>query len=154
MYLIDTNIHAAYILKTYENDKLTQQYVSFYSTIALTYRIVPDFILNEFEIFITRVAPSKYHLTAEQKPQLRQAVFEYIRDIKKSFTLVTTPMEVYKSAFDIYFLYAKDSYISFTDSLLLALARNGGYTLLTKDNRLQTIAKELRIAFYKPQEEK
>ena len=54
-YVIDTNIHAAYLLQGYEADPLTKKYLAFYSKIPLSQRLVPDFIMNEFELFITQV---------------------------------------------------------------------------------------------------
>jgi predicted nucleic acid-binding protein len=39
---------------------------------------------------------------------------------------------------------------SFTDSLLLALAKQQDFLLLTKDRRLQTIAKELQVGYFDP----
>lgn len=46
MYLIDTNIHAAYLLQNFENDKVTLNYLAEYEKIPLNERIIPDFILG------------------------------------------------------------------------------------------------------------
>ena len=150
MFVIDTNIHAAYLLQHYENDELTKKYLSFYTSIPLSQRIVPEFILNEFEIFILQVAPYKYRLTPDQREQFQMAVIEYIHDISHSFTLALPSLSAYKQAIDIYQMHSKKRFISFTDSLLISLAHDQGFTILTKDNRLQEIAKELNVTFYTP----
>jgi predicted nucleic acid-binding protein len=150
-YVIDTNIHAAYLLQGYENDPLTQKYLAFYSMTPISERLVPDFIMNEFELFITQVAPVKYRMSGAQAASFNKAVTAYLHDIAASFTLLTTPMEAYKSAFSIYEHNAQQRHISFTDSLLLALAKQQDFLLLTKDRRIQTIAKELRVGYFDPQ---
>ena len=150
-YIIDTTIHAAYLLQGYEDDLLTKKYLKFYATIPLSERLVPDFIMNEFELFITQVAPAKYRMSGEQATSFDKAVTTYLHDIASSFTLVTTPLEAYKSAFSLYEQNAEQRHISFTDSLLLALAKQQGYLILTKDKRIQTIAKELRVGYFDPQ---
>lgn len=50
MYLVDTNIHAAYLLQNYEGDQLTKQYLQLYNKLPLADRLLPDFIcpLAEF----------------------------------------------------------------------------------------------------------
>jgi len=45
----------------------------------------------------------------------------------------------------------KERHISFTDSLLLALAKQQGHLLLTKDKRIHMIANELRVHYFDPQ---
>jgi len=150
-YVIDTNIHAAYLLQGSEADPLTQKYLAFYAMTPLSQRLVPDFILNEFELFITQVAPVKYRMSGEQVASFYKAVNTYLHDIAASFTLLTTPMEAYKSAFSIYEQNAQQRHISFTDCLLLALAKQQDFLLLTKDRRVQTIAKELRVGYFDPQ---
>ena len=150
-YIIDTTIHAAYLLQGYEDDPLTKKYLKFYATIPLSERLVPDFIMNEFELFITQVAPVKYRMSGEQASAFYKAVHTYLHDIASSFALVTTPLEAYKDAFGIYEQNLEERHISFTDSLLLSLAKQQGYLLLTKDRRIQRIAKELRVHYFDPQ---
>jgi predicted nucleic acid-binding protein len=149
-YVIDTNIHAAYLLQGYEADPLTKKYLAFYSKIPLSQRLVPDFIMNEFELFITQVAPAKYRMSGEQATSFYKAVTTYLRDIATSFTLLTTPLEAYKIAFSLYEQNTQHRHISFTDSLLVALAKQQDFLLLTKDRRLQTIAKELQVGYFDP----
>ena len=45
MYLIDTNIHAAYLLQNFETDVLTRQYLALYSQMKLAERVIPDFLV-------------------------------------------------------------------------------------------------------------
>jgi predicted nucleic acid-binding protein len=149
-YVIDTNIHAAFLLQGYEDDPLTKKYLKFYAMTPLSERLVPDFIMNELELFITQVAPVKYRMNGEQIASFSKVVNTYLHDIATSFTLLTTPLEAYKNAFAIYEQNAQERHISFTDSLLLALASNQGHLLLTQDRRIQTIAKELRIGYFDP----
>jgi predicted nucleic acid-binding protein len=107
--------------------------------------------MNEFELFITQVAPVKYRMSGEQVPHFYKAVHTYLHDIATSFALVTTPLEAYKDAFVMYEQNVKERHISFTDSLLLALAKQQGYLLLTKDKRVQVIAREIRVHYFDPQ---
>lgn len=151
MFLIDTNIHVAYLLKTYENDEVTAKYLAFYNSIPLAQRIVPDFIINELETFMMKVAPYKYRVEPEQRQNLKQAVMVYISEILEFFILSTMPIGAYEKAFDIYRLNAGNKYISFTDSLLIALAQNHGFTIFTKDKKIQTVASEMGVAFYNPE---
>jgi predicted nucleic acid-binding protein len=150
-YIIDTNIHAAYLLQGYEDDPLTKKYLKFYNMTPLSERLVPDFIMSELELFITQVAPVKYRMTTEQTPAFYKAVSAYLSDVATSFTLLATSMEAYKEAFSLYEQNAKERHISFTDSLLLALAKQQGHLLLTKDKRIHTIARELRVGYFDPQ---
>jgi len=148
MFVIDTNIHAAYLLQNYENDALTKKYLSFYSRIPLSQRVLPDFILNEFEIFIFQVAPYKYKLTTEQREKFQVAVFEYINEVSRSYMFAVPSIEAYKKALDIYEQNIEKRYVSFTDSLIIALAQDSGYSIFTKDNRIQELARDLNVAFY------
>ena len=151
-YIIDTNIHAAFLLQGYEADPLTKKYLAFYNILPRPQRLVPDFIMSEFELFITQVAPVKYRMSGEQAVTFAKAVSVYLHDIATSFTLLTTPLEAYKSAFFLYGQNAEQQrHISFTDCLLLTLAKQQDYLLLTQDRRLQTIAKELRVGYFDPQ---
>lgn len=45
-YIIDTNIHAAFLLQGYEADPLTKKYLAFYNILPLPQRLVPDFIMS------------------------------------------------------------------------------------------------------------
>ena len=67
MYVIDSNIHVAYLLQHYEDDVVTKKYLAFYTTIPTAERVVPDFILGEFETLIMQVIPSRYQLKGEDK---------------------------------------------------------------------------------------
>ena len=49
MYLIDTNIHAAYLLQNFETDAHTKQYLACYSQMKLAERVIPDFILGKIK---------------------------------------------------------------------------------------------------------
>ena len=149
-YLIDTNIHAAYVLQAYEADPLTKKYLAFYAMTPLSERLIPDFIVNEFELFVTQVAPVKYRMRPEQTSSFYKAVHTYLHDIAASCTLVTASLEAYRNAFSIYEHNAQQRYISFTDSLLLSLAKQMDFLLLTKDRRIQTIAQELRVGYFDP----
>ena len=151
MFLIDTNIHAAYILKQYENDPLTVQYTTFYKQLSLKHRLVPDFILGEFETLLLQAVPSRYKLDTEEKQELKKLVHEYITDIRRDYPLITSSEDVVRKAFEIYHTNFSTRYISFTDSLLLALASAHQYTLLTKDQKLHVIAQQMRIPFYQPE---
>jgi hypothetical protein len=83
-YVIDTNIHAAFLLQGYEDDPLTKKYLKFYAMTPLSERLVPDFIMNEFELFITQVAPVKYRMNGEQVTSFSKAVNTYLHDIATS----------------------------------------------------------------------
>lgn len=151
MYLIDTNIHAAYLLQNFEEDNLTKQYLKLYNEIRLIDRVVPDFILGEFETFIMQVVPSRYKLNAKDKNKLKQLVLEYMQRLTNEYTIIVPTVEIVKRAKDIFFENAKARYVSFVDSLMLATAEETNYTLFTKDNRMSIIAEKLKIPLYKPQ---
>jgi predicted nucleic acid-binding protein len=148
MYLIDTNIHAAYILQGYENDETTKQYLNQYRKIALSDRVVPDFILGEFETFITRVAPPKYHLNAEDAEKLQSLAFDYIKQMTNEFTLVTPDVQTIQNASGIFFANCERNYLSFNDCMLLATAKQNSFTVFTKDKPMSKLAKKLQISIF------
>src|SRR4051812_28090211 len=150
MYIIDTNIHAAYLLQDYENDETTKQYINQYRKIALTERIIPDFILGEFETFINRVAPPKYHLNAEDTEKLQILAIDYIKQMTNDFTLVTPDVQTIQNASTIYFDNYQQKYLSFNDCLLLATAKQNSFIVFTKDKRMSTLAKKLQIDVHEP----
>jgi predicted nucleic acid-binding protein len=151
MFIIDTNILAAEILKEHERDKLTVSYLSFYRQIPIIKRVIPDFILNEFEKLMLQVIPSRYHLTSKEKQNLRSITVIYMKKIIDRETLMTPTVITIKVAFSIYLQNIHTHYISFTDCLLLAMAQQHGFTIVSKDERLNARAKELHIAYYEPQ---
>lgn len=150
MYLIDTNIHAAYILQAFEKGHVSKQYLAAYEKIPLKERVVSDFILNEFETLLIRVAPSRFKFEQEQKDIFKESVFAYIDEIFARYTLVTVSQDILFSAHNIYKRFANIHYISFTDSLLLATAKQNGLHIFSKDKRLNEQAAELGIAYFKP----
>lgn len=152
MHIIDTNIHAAYLLQNYEVDAFTKQYLKLYDQIALVDRVIPDFILGEFETFIIQVVPSRYQLKGKDKDKLKQLAFEYIHKITTKSTLIVPEVKTVQRARDIYFENVKSHYISFVDSLTLAIAEQNNYTIFSKDERLNTLAQKLNIQLLKPQE--
>lgn len=152
MFIIDTNILASEILLKYEQDELTEKYRTFFQKIPLIKRIVPDFILNEFELLITKVIPSRYknQMSEIEKKELRKITSEYMERIIEGYTLASPSTSVIKKAFGFYKRFESTHYISFTDSLLLATAKDNDYTLISKDQRINDRAKELGITFYTP----
>jgi predicted nucleic acid-binding protein len=152
MFLIDTNILVAEVLKEYEQDHMTLSYLAFFKKLPLMKRVVPDSILNEFETMITQVVPSRYNLTAELTQNLKAITCKYLGEIVAEHTLITPTTAIVKDAFSIYQQNVQTHYISFTDSLVLALARQSNFTILSKDQRLNARAKELNISYYAPQQ--
>jgi predicted nucleic acid-binding protein len=150
MFVIDTNILAAEILREYEDDPLTTSYLAFYQQLPLMKRVIPDFILNEFETLMTQVVPSRYNLDDEQKRHFRTLTCSYLKKLVEDHTIITPSPQTVKEAFSLYDRYHTTHYVSFTDSLLLALAKQEGFTLLTKDQRVNHRAKELEIGYYMP----
>jgi predicted nucleic acid-binding protein len=154
MYLIDTNIHTAYLLQEdFEKDDLTKKYLELYKEITLADRIVPDFILGEFETFIVQVAPSRFQLNPEDKRKLKQLALDYIRTLTDECTVIVPEVKTVQRARDIFFENAHTHYMSFIDCLVLATADLGGYHLMTKDTRLTARAKELGVTCYEPYKE-
>jgi predicted nucleic acid-binding protein len=155
MFIIDTNILASEILVKYEQDELTLKYRAFFQEIPLMKRVVPDFILNEFELLMTQVVPSRYkdQMTGEERKELRVITSAYIERIIGDYTLVSPTPAVIKKALGMYKRFENTHYISFTDSLLLATAQENRYTVITKDRRVNDRAKELQISFYELQKE-
>ncbi len=150
MYLVDTNIHAAFLLQDYEGDELTKQYLELFVEISLADRVVSDFILGEFETFIMQVVPSRYKLKPDYKKKLKQLALDYIERLTSECTVITPDVQTVQRARDIYFEYANTHYMSFIDCLILATAKHNNYTLFTKDRRMITIAKKLEIPCHEP----
>jgi predicted nucleic acid-binding protein len=150
MYLIDTNIHAAYLLQNFETDTLTKKYLALYNEIKLAERVVPDFILGEFETFIMQVVPSRYNLNAEDKQKLKQVALEYIQRLTHDCPLVVPTIETVHLARDIFFDNAQTHYMSFIDCLLLATAKQLDLTIFTKDRRMSEAANKLTIPLHEP----
>lgn len=150
MFIVDSNILVSEILTKYEQDELTLQYQAFYKQVPLIKRVISDFILNEFELYMVQVVPSRYQeqMDKEERKAIREVTSKYIERIIEECTLVSPSIAVIKTAFDFYKRFGHTHYISFTDSLLLAIAKNNSYTILTKDRRLNSRAKDLRIDCY------
>ena len=152
MFLIDSNILVAEILTKYEQDELTEQYRRFYRQIPLIKRVVTDFVLNEFELYMVQVVPSRYQkkMTEEEKRETRLATVAYMQRVTESFSLDSPSKATIKNAFILYQRFTQEGhYISFTDSLLLAMAQANGYTLVTKDKRLRMLAHNLDVDSYR-----
>ncbi len=152
MFIIDTNILASEILVKYEQDALTEQYRTFFQEIPLIKRVVSDFILNEFELLMTQVVPSRYKnvMREAERRDLQTITSAYLERVIGEYTLISPSTRVIKKAFEYYKRFEHSHYISFTDSLLLAAAQHNDYTIISKDARLNQRAKELHIAFYNP----
>lgn len=153
MFIIDTNILASEILVKYEQDALTRQYRAFFQEIPLIKRVVPDFILNEFELLMTQVVPSRYKkvMRESERKELQAITSAYLERVIGEYTLISPSTYVIKKALEFYKRFERNHYISFTDSLLLATAQHNDHTIISKDARLNHRAKELHIAFYSPQ---
>jgi|SRR3954451_5973729 predicted nucleic acid-binding protein len=150
MFLIDTNILAAEILQAYEQDPLTKSYLAFYTKVPLLKRVIPDFILAELETLMTQVVPSRYNLSPELKQQMKALTATYMGRLIDEHTLVTPTVATIKEAFPIYQQNLQSHYISLTDSLLLALARQNDFTIVSKDERLNARAEVLQISYFRP----
>src|SRR5215213_7498736 len=131
MFLIDTNILASEILRVYEQDQLTASYLAFYTKIPLMKRAIPDFILAELETLVTQVVPSRYNLAPELKQQMKQVTATYMEKLIGEHTLITPTTATVKEAFAIYQQNLQTHYISLTDSLLLAVARQNYFTVVS-----------------------
>ena len=149
MYIIDTNILVSEILVKYEQDELTNRCREFFQEMPLIKRVVPDFILNEFELLMIQVVPSRYknQINEQGKKDLMEITTLYMERVIEKCVLVAPTKSVIKVAFEYYKQLKDDHYISFTDSLLLATAKHNGYTIFTKDKRINLLAKQLDISF-------
>jgi predicted nucleic acid-binding protein len=152
MFIVDSNILVSEILTKYEQDELTLKYQAFYKQIPLIKRVIPDFILNEFELYMVQVVPSRYQKQMDEQEikAIKDITSTYIEYMIGKCTLVSPSISTIKTAFDFYKQFEDAHYISFTDSLLLATARGGSYTIITKDRRLNARAKELGIEYFQP----
>ena|SRR5947209_1530352 len=150
MYLIDTNIHVAFLLQNIENDTLTKQYLAMYEGIPFKERVVPDYILGELETFIIQVVPSRYQLPAEDVTKLKHLTHKYFRWLTEECTIVVPNIQTVERARDIYFENAATNYISFIDSLCLATAQHYSYIIFTRDKRMNSLAKQHHIATCEP----
>jgi predicted nucleic acid-binding protein len=152
MFIVDSNILVSEILTKYEKDELTLKYQAFYKQIPLIKRVISDFILNEFELYMVQVVPSRYQdqMSKQERKVIREVTSTYMEYMIGKCTLISPSISTIKTAFDFYKRFGHTHYISFTDSLLLATAKDNGYTILTKDRRLNLRAKDLRIDCYEP----
>ena len=130
--------------------KFTRKYLTLYNGIELIDRVVPDFILGEFETFIMQVVPSRYKLDKEDKQRLEQLALDYIYRLTHECTIVTPEVKTVQKARDIFFENVKTHYMSFFDCLVLATAQDNEYTVVTKDRKMNARAKELDIPCYEP----
>jgi predicted nucleic acid-binding protein len=150
MNIVDTNIHAAYLLQSFERDERTKQYLQVFATIPLGDRVVPDFILGEFETFITRVIPPRYQLNGDDKEKLKELTFDYIHRLRTECTLIVPDVATMQRAYDIYFENKDTFYISFADCLVLATAEQNKFAVFSKDERVNKIAMQLTIQVTAP----
>ena len=152
MYLIDTNILVSEILIKYEQEEESYTYRNFYQQIPLIQRVIADVVLNEFELYMLQVVPSRYQsrMPQAERQELRPITSAYIGRVIEISTLIVPTTSVIHHAFDLHKRFLLTHYISFTDSLLLAIAHANGYTLLSKDRRLNARAKEVDVACYTP----
>lgn len=149
--MIDTNIHAAYLLQNFETDEVTRQYLETYESLFLKDRLIPDFILGELETFIMQVVPSRYKLVSTDTRKLRQLASDYMHGLLKNCTVIGSEVGMIQRAGELYFENFGKHYMSLVDCLVLATAEQNKYTLFTKDVRLITSAKLLQIACLEPQ---
>ena len=150
MYLIDTNIHAAYLLQNFEEDALTKHYLAVFSQMKLAERVVPDFIVGELETFMMQVVPSRYRLHGKDKEQLQDLALSYINRLTRECPLVVPTIETVRLARDIFFENVHTHYMSFVDCLLLATAKQLDIPLFTRDKRVRDTANKLTIPIYEP----
>ncbi len=152
MFLIDSNILVSEILTKYEKDELTLKYKEFYQQVPLMKRVIADFVLNEFELYMVQVVPSRYkaYMSEQERKVIREITSVYMERMIGECTLVAPSISVIKTAFDLYKRFGHRHYISFTDSLLLSTAKDNSYTIITKDRRLRERAKDLGIDCYEP----
>ena len=152
MYLIDTNIIISQLLVEYEQDEQTQLYRNFYNSIPFRQRVIPDFVLNEVEVFMRNVVPSRYGkcMLKRDLQEMKDATTACIGHFIEECTLTSPSVAMIKLAFSYYKQLESAHYISFTDCLLLAVAKESGYTIISRDERLNEQAKGLRILFYQP----
>jgi predicted nucleic acid-binding protein len=150
MYLIDTNIHAAYLLQNFETDMQTKRYLALYNDMQLADRIVPDFILGEFETFIIQVVPSRYRLNTDDKQKLKHLALDYINRLTNECPLVVPTIDAVRVAHDIFFDNAHTHYMSFIDCLLLATAKQLDVPLFTQDRKVRDAATKLHIPIHEP----
>lgn len=153
MYIIDSNILISELLAKYFKDESVKSYLSFYRKIPLMKRVIPDFILNEFELFIIYVVPVKYSISNLEKKQLHDIVAKYLRQISTNCTLISPNQQIMKNSFALYqnqINITDTNHISLTDCLLLSSAVQLQYTILSSDKQLNTYAAELHIPHYEP----
>lgn len=155
MYIIDTNILVAELLSKYKDqtDETAKRYLAHYRKIPLMKRVIPDFILNEFELFTTHVIPARLTLQVSEKKQLHDVVASYLRQIIANCTIISPNKQIVKTAFSLYQHPTNSdnaTYISFTDGLLLAMASELQYVIVSTDPQINTSATELNIAHLEP----
>jgi hypothetical protein len=154
MYIIDSDILVSELLIKYDPDDTTKKYLTFYKKIPLMKRVIPDFIVNEFELYINYVMPARYSMEMPEKNQLHDVVTSYLRQIVSNCTLVSVSPQIMKTAVALYQQRPDDQNgqqrITFTDCLLLAAAHQFAYTIVSKDPQIHLRAAELHIPYFVP----
>lgn len=145
MFLVDTNILISEILSKFEKDETAKKYRGFYQRLALSERVITDFILNELETYMIQVVPSRYKLKDDKKKEMNEITRSFLKSAIRTFSLDSPSPAVIKMALSWYEKFFLSHPISFTDSLLLALAQDRSYTLLTQDKRLIACARQMQI---------
>lgn len=146
MILFDTNILTKRLIAPLLNKSFEEPFklLSFLEGIKATETVVPSFIVAEYEIVITRVAPSRYHFTREDQAELLENLRQDIQTINCFCTVHTSTKKEYLRASQL-FCEQKTMKLSFTDCWLLAVAESTKYPLLTLDKTLKRVAEKLLL---------
>lgn len=145
MYIVDTNIHVATLLKDYERDNETLRYIEFYNSLNLKDRIVTDFILVELESVIFQVVPRRYALNELEKRNLFEVLFTYLKSLISDVSYLTADRAVVADGMSIFEHHLDRKYLSLADCLIIALAKKEKVKILSRDKRLVEVANGLGV---------
>lgn len=148
MYLVDTNIHIAYLLHAYESDPTTLRYLDFYHSLQISSIVLSDFILTELEAIVFQVVPKRYSLDENGKDSLFAAGRKYIDKLSSDGVFMNIDGELVQRGVRIYDKVHKNQYISLADSLMIALALRERVSILSRDKRLVQVAREMKVECY------
>lgn len=146
MLLFDTNILTKRLLSPFLDKAVEDpsKLLSFLQKVKDVDIVVPSFIVAEYEIIITRVAPSRYKFTKEDRLELLESLQRDIQEINCFCTIYSPTIKEYLRASQL-FCEQKPMKLSFTDCWLLAVVESKKHPLLTLDKALKKTAQKMAL---------
>lgn len=143
MYLFDTNLHLAYLLKDYETDPTTLRYTAKMTTVNYHDIVTTVVILGEIDLVVNTTIFKKYQIPEANRLTLKQALKQYIQNLKDKALLLEPTKETYYQALENY--QNTTNNLSLNDWFILETARTNNIKLITLDQNLRSEAQRQNI---------